>query len=254
MDFTLSKYCGILEAGQAAGYAPLTFAAWFGGARPARALLLRHDVDRRPGHALAMARMEAARGIAASYYFRAVGPAWNPEIITAIAALGHEIGYHYEDLNLAGGDMDKARAGFAAHLARLRGLAPVASIAMHGSPLGRWNNLDMWPDHEYRAHGVEDVTLSIDYADIPFFTDSGRTFGDSAANLRDHVGSRQVAGVDGSDSLASWLAGADAPVVCVSTHPERWTDAALPWARQWGIDMAANTIKRGLRLLRGQAA
>ena len=35
-----------------------------------------------------------------------------PEIIRAIAALGHEIGYHYEDMSLCGGDIDAAWSHF----------------------------------------------------------------------------------------------------------------------------------------------
>ncbi|MCX6266812.1 MAG: hypothetical protein NTW16_05570 [Bacteroidetes bacterium] len=49
--------------------------------------------------------MEQADGIRGSYYFRVVPESYDETIIREIALLGHEIGYHYEDLTLAGGDV-----------------------------------------------------------------------------------------------------------------------------------------------------
>jgi len=46
-----------------------------------------------------MARLEHASGIAGSYYFRAVPESWDEKIIQTICSLGHEIGYHYENLS-----------------------------------------------------------------------------------------------------------------------------------------------------------
>lgn len=62
-------------------------------------MVLRHDVDELAVNALAMARLEHDMGIAASYYFRIVKQSNNPAVIHQIVQLGHEIGYHYEDLN-----------------------------------------------------------------------------------------------------------------------------------------------------------
>ena len=61
---------------------------------------LRHDVDRLPGNALQMAQLEADLGIRGTYYFRIVPESFDPQIIEQIAELGHEVGYHYEDVDL----------------------------------------------------------------------------------------------------------------------------------------------------------
>jgi hypothetical protein len=63
--------------------------------------LLRHDVDRLPKNALKVAQLENRLGIQSVYFFRMVSHVFKPEIIKQIASLGHEIGYHYEDVDLA---------------------------------------------------------------------------------------------------------------------------------------------------------
>ena len=59
---------------------------------------MRHDVDKLPGNALKMARLEHEMGVKATYYFRAVPVSWDEGIIREIAGMGHEVGYHYENL------------------------------------------------------------------------------------------------------------------------------------------------------------
>ena len=48
--------------------------------RPARLVILRHDVDKKPKNSLATARIEASLGMKASYYFRAVPESWDEVI------------------------------------------------------------------------------------------------------------------------------------------------------------------------------
>jgi len=98
MDFTFSVYKHLLVAVQPCGYSFQTFAD-FTQSPKKRTIILRHDVDRLPDNALQMARLEHEAGIAATYYFRAVPESWDEEIILEIAGLGHEDGYHYENLD-----------------------------------------------------------------------------------------------------------------------------------------------------------
>ena len=69
---------------------------------------MRHDVDRMPGNALKMAEVEHEFNIKSTYYFRVNNSVFKKEIIKKIASLGHEIGYHYECLDKAKGDLEKA--------------------------------------------------------------------------------------------------------------------------------------------------
>ena len=68
----------------------------------AKALILRHDVDLSPRHALWMAQDEAKRGIQATYFFLISGEYYNilesecRAALLAIKDLGHEIGLHFD--------------------------------------------------------------------------------------------------------------------------------------------------------------
>ncbi len=119
-----------------------------------RVIILRHEVDRRPGNALKTAWLEHDLDIPASYYFRAVPESWDEAVIREIAGLGHEIGYHYENLSACKGDDGRAWEDFQANLSKLRELSPVTTICMHGSPLSRINNLDLWQTRDYKALGI----------------------------------------------------------------------------------------------------
>jgi len=67
---------------------------------------------------------------------------WDETIIREIRDMGHEIGYHYDDLSFCKGDHEKAIRRFEKNLATLREIAPVKTICMgawrHGG-MGAWN-------------------------------------------------------------------------------------------------------------------
>ena len=104
MDFTLEKYGALLDALKGYGF---------------HSLVLRHDVDLLPQNSFRTARLEAEKGMLGVYYFRAVPDSWDEGIIREIAALGHEVGYHYESLTTCDGDIDKAYEDFCKNLASL---------------------------------------------------------------------------------------------------------------------------------------
>jgi hypothetical protein len=65
-------------------------------------------VDNRPQNSLELVKIESGLGMKGVYNFRVVPCSWNVEIIREIASMGHEIGYHYEDMALCKGDHLKA--------------------------------------------------------------------------------------------------------------------------------------------------
>ncbi len=101
MDFTLTAYKQLISTLQVQGFFFQTFEGFIQNPEE-KVLILRHDVDRLPGNSLKTARMENGLGIRASYYFRTIAQTFKPEIIKEIADLGHEIGYHYENLSEIG--------------------------------------------------------------------------------------------------------------------------------------------------------
>jgi hypothetical protein len=252
-DFTLKAYARIIDAALASRYHLMGVSDWMDQPDTSKqVVVLRHDVDRRPEHALAMARLEQAKGAKATYYFRRVGSAFNPEIMRDVAKLGHEVGYHYEDFHLAKYDPAKAYALFQAHLAEFRAITPIKTIAMHGSPFAKFGNMELWKHHSFEQHGVLDCILSADWSEFVYFTDTGRSFDAKLTNLRDEIPGRRAPGVASSADVAGYLASQRPQQVQINVHPERWSDAPVPWLRQMAIDGAANTVKIGLRALRSK--
>ncbi len=98
MDFTIDIYTRLLDSLHAGGYSFQTVENFIRASED-KAIILRHDVDRIPENALKLAKLEHELGIGSTYYFRAVQESWDEDIIKQIAEMGHEIGYHYENLS-----------------------------------------------------------------------------------------------------------------------------------------------------------
>ena len=82
-------------------------------------IFLRHDVDDLKLNSLKFAQIQHKMGIVGTYYFRMVPESFDKDVILEIANMGHEIGYHYEDMDFANGDPEKALAYFKNHLKTL---------------------------------------------------------------------------------------------------------------------------------------
>ena len=98
MDFTVKKYIKLLQTIKASGYTTQRMEAFMDDPSP-RVIILRHDVELKPENSLAVAEIEKDFGIKANYYFRIVQESYDEDIISQIAGMGHEIGYHYENLS-----------------------------------------------------------------------------------------------------------------------------------------------------------
>jgi len=154
-DFTFDTFKDILHSFRANDYEIMPFIDSLKSSEvTTRHVILRHDVDRFPLQTQQMALMEAANNIKSTYFFRIIPSVFKPEIIREVAKLGHEIGYHYEDLSLCGGDPKKSIDHFARSLDRLRKFYPVETICMHGSPLSKWDNKTIWQKYDYKQYGI----------------------------------------------------------------------------------------------------
>jgi hypothetical protein len=117
-----------------------------------------------------------------------VPESWDEGIIREIASLGHEVGYHYENLTTCGGDFRLAIDDFRSNLEKLRKIYPVKPICMHGSPLSKINNLDLWKKYDYKELGIiAEPYLDIDFDEIFYLTDTGRRWDGDAVSVRDKV-------------------------------------------------------------------
>ncbi|MEK9569642.1 MAG: hypothetical protein VW058_01630 [Flavobacteriaceae bacterium] len=250
-DFTLFAYELILQTLQEQGYETSTVLQAI-ERRPAdrRVAVLRHDVDRKPLNALAMAELENAMGIRSTYYFRIKPCSFVPPIVSRIAKLGHEVGYHYEDFHTAKYDANLAIELFNKNLAALRKLAPVSTISMHGSPLSKYNNMKLWETKSFQKLNVFDCTLSNDWSSYFYFTDTGRCFNGSSTNLRDYIVANTEPLVGTTKQLVEFIKSSGKPHLKISIHPERWDDNIVNWSLQLTKDYTINSIKRVLQVAR----
>jgi hypothetical protein len=250
-DFTCRKYAMILDSLLYAGYSFKTVEEHisdpFG-----KFVMLRHDVDRLPLNSLMTAQMEHSRGIRGTYYFRIVKQSNVPDVIREIAALGHEIGYHYEDLNLTGGDTDKAIENFGKNLEYFRQFYPVKTICMHGSPSSKTDNRDIWKKRSYRDYGILlEPYFDLDYSSILYMTDTGRKWNGDKSSVRDKVFQEQFNSlkdrIKTSDQVIAAAISGDLPdKIMITVHPQRWTDNPFLWTGEFAAQKLKNIIKQFL--------
>ena len=110
MDFTLDLFSSLLTALNDAGYQLMPVSDWNMNKQSGhqRQILLRHDVDRAAERSVATAVIEHNLGVRGTYYFRIMPESYDVQVIRQIMSLGHEIGYHYEDLDLSARELRAA--------------------------------------------------------------------------------------------------------------------------------------------------
>jgi hypothetical protein len=207
--------------------------------------MLRHDVDRDLDNALRMAELESCLGIRSTYYVRAVRRVFQPTALRRLHSLGHEVGYHYETLARAKGDRQRGLEMFERELARFRQVVPVRTVSMHGSPLSRWDNRDLWRSLDIgTCNLLGEAYLSIDFGDLYYFTDTGRCWDAGRTNLRDRAASRKPATkVHSTDDLIAFLQGGLDNPILINTHPNRWATNRWSWGLSAAQDWAVNNAK-----------
>ena len=245
MDFSLIKYQNLLEALQNEGYDFLTFENYSEGSTSKKWVILRHDVDLRAKHSLTMARLEAKMGIKASYYFRVVPESNQPEVIMSIAALGHEIGYHYEDLSLFKGDEKAAIQHFGEQLNYFRQFYPVKTICMHGSPTSRFDNRDIWENYNYRDFGIiGEPYFDINFDEVFYLTDTGRCWDGERYSVRDKVKTKFNFSFHTTLDIVKSVGSGELPAkIMITTHPQRWTNDKMEWIMELIFQKTKNLIK-----------
>ena len=258
MDFTLATYQNLLQSLLNRGFTFQPFAEYL--ERPEeKAVILRHDVDKLPGNALQMARMEHRLGIRGSYYFRVVKESWDEGIIRQVAGMGHEIGYHYEDLSLCRGEHGEAIRHFEEQLKRFREIVEVKTICMHGSPLSRYDNRDLWKDYNYRDYKIiGEPYFDLDFSRVFYLTDTGRRWDGGKVSVRDKVaGSKQYA-VRSKQEVGALKTRSTKDIIraveegrlpwplMITIHPQRWTNRPLPWLHELLWQNTKNLIKKHL--------
>ena len=280
-DFTIDTYRLLLETLLSKDYSFIPFVQYLKEAPPG-CIILRHDVDDRKLNSLQTARLENELGIRGTYYFRMVPESYDEGVIKKIHELGHEVGYHYEDVSrMAQGTGHRAQGkkgiqgqlvadaimSFQNNLETLRQIVPIETICMHGSPMSRWDNRLLWQYYDYHDFGITgEPYFDLDFNEVLYLTDTGRRWDGEAVSVRDKAISRE--GRKGR--VGEWEKGrrgeeerptpflrlrstfdiinaaqtASLPdKIMLTVHPQRWTNRPLPWIRELVWQNIKNTGK-----------
>lgn len=244
-DFTFKKYQKLCDTITQSGCTALRVKDYLtqGGDN---FIIFRHDVDRKPLNALKMAVMESEHGIHATYYFRNTREVFIPDIIKEIASLGHEIGYHYEALDKAKGNTEKAIRIFQQELEELRKIADITTICMHGDPLAPWSNRDLWKEHNFTDFGIiGEPYLSIDYNEVLYLSDTGRTWA-AKYSVKDVVSSNGSRKFKTTGDIISAIKARSVSKACLVVHPNRWNDDPGAWFMELIGQNIKNVGKAGI--------
>lgn len=308
MDFTLNTLRRLLTVLQGSGYVFLSVKEFSEkkSARPGNLIILRHDVDKKPANSLAVANFESEIGIHGTYYFRIKPDSFDKGIINELASMGHEIGYHYEDLHMASqqtkvirrkaislarasedkkGQRQKAKGKceeelaaiafeiFTGNLAKLREIAPIDTICMHGSPMSRYDSRLIWKYYDYRELGIyAEPYFDFSLDDMLYLTDTGRKWNGSAVSIRDRayvrnegyysdwvrepvIGSAMAITEQGevlhkrfsfrnTDDIVQAAMSKELPErMLITIHPQRWSKSFPEWMAELLVQNIKNPAK-----------
>jgi len=234
-------------------------------------IVLRHDVDLKPHNSLKTAIIESNLGIRGTYYFRMVPESFNENIIKQIADLGHEIGYHYENMDSVSSRfksegvkfnnaeekrekiVDAAYQEFCENLEKFRRIYPVKTICMHGSPRSVWDNKEIWKKYDYRKLGIiGEPYFDINFDEVFYLSDTGRRWDGFRYSVRDRVPQQQKWIEQGlvfrktNDIIKAVNENRFPSKAMITIHPQRWTDNYFEWTKELVAQRAKNIIKWGL--------
>jgi hypothetical protein len=256
-DYFYKNYISLLENLLNRGYQAVRFQDF--STIEQSGVIFRHDVDLLPNNALKMAEIEHGYGINGTYYFRIVPESYNVEIMKKIAALGHEIGYHYEDVDIVHRRMrsmgvkitcdeliDLAYESFCKNLALFRENFEVNTICMHGSPMAQFDNKIIWEKYNYRDLGlIGEPYFDIDFNEFAYFTDTGRRWNGGAVSIRDKVDSKFNFDFKSTQDILDNIDKLP-PKIMFTIHPQRWNDSILPWMKELISQSVKNVVKRAI--------
>ena len=252
MDFTIKTYTNLINSLVQQGYKFQTFEEFLSSDLK-KVILLRHDVDLLPYNSLRFAEIQAKLGIRGTYYFRAVPESWNESIIKKIEALGHEVGYHYENMDTCNGDLDKAWDDFRYHLDKLRELVDVKTICMHGSPRSKFDNKEIWNKYDYRSLQITgEPYYDVNFDEVFYLTDTGRRWDGWKTSVRDKVLQqknwiKQGLVYHSTDDIITALNNNQLPnKIMFTMHPQRWSKGGIPWFKELLLQTIKNEIKKVL--------
>lgn len=260
-DFTLKIYRLLLTSLKEQGYTFQTFKDFL--ISPAqKVVVLRHDVDARKQNSLTTAILEHEMGIAGTYYFRMITESYDENVIRQINDFGHEIGYHYDDLASEKGNIEKAIKSFERNLNILKSNTPIYTICMHGSPLSKFDNRDLWKKYNYKNFEIlGEPYFDVDFSNVLYLTDTGRKWDGEKVSIRDKVSKQSLknnniplwkrqkedkkVNIHSTFDILNMLQQCNLPnQIMLTIHPQRWSNNYFAWLSELIVQNIKNLIKK----------
>ena len=141
---------------------------------------------------------------------------------------------------------------FARELEEFRSLCDGKTICMHGSPLSRYDNRDLWKRYDFGDFGIAgEAYLSMAGKGLRYLTDTGRNWG-GKHSVRDAMpGAGAVPpSVATTDDRARGTGSARVEGLYLTVHPERWAVSEGEWVIGSLTDLAVNMGKTVLQVMR----
>lgn len=245
VDFTISKYIELIEVLKLNGFEFQTVHEFLSSPLN-NTIMLRHDVDLKPINSLKFARIQNEFGIRGTYYFRAKSCSWDEKIVNEIFDLGHEIGYHYENLSFSKGNYEKAILDFEKNLRKFRRIVPITTICMHGSPMSKFDNRHIWKEYNYKDYEIiGEPYFDIDFKKVFYLTDTGRCWNGAKYSIRDLVETNFDDSYTNTDEIINAINLKRIPEKMMFTfHPQRWNDDFFNWSFEFISQSVKNQIKK----------
>lgn len=257
LDFTLSAYRELLITFLRHDYFFITFAEYIKlralDDLPAKFIILRHDVDNRAQNSMTFANIQADMGIKGTYYFRVLPQSFDKAIIRAMIDQEHEVGYHYETMDTSCGNIDDAYQEFKENLNAFTALCEIQTISMHGSPLSKFDNRDIWRKYSYKDLGISaEPYFDFDFNKVFYLTDTGRAWDGFKYNIRDKAPKENPLTNDvflnlryhsSFEIIEAVSKGLFPKQAMLNFHPERWTSSMNLWLIAYISQNIKNQIK-----------
>jgi hypothetical protein len=170
-----------------------------------------------------------------------------------IEFMGHEVGLHYEEMDFARGDREKAYQLFLNHLKTFRAIVDVKTICMHGSPKSKFDNKDIWKDNDYRALDlIGEPYFDLNVNEVYYVTDTGMMWDGHRYSIRDRMsnGGHQLSFHSTQQIIQSLRAGNFPKKCMMNFHPQRWHENSFHWFAEKLGQSAKNVVKRILLFYR----
>lgn len=163
-----------------------------------------------------------------------------------IQSMGHEIGYHYEDLAMCNGDFDLAFLAYKRNIERMNKLCDIQTICAHGSPLSKWDSKKLWNSFSYKHLTVMgDIGIDCDYEKVFYITDNGRAWNKSSASVRDKVVSKYDIPINDTYHLIELINQGRLPdKVMINAHPDTFFEFGLKWLGNYALIESKNIVKK----------